>query len=86
MNRAALAFLKKQVRPLLEDFRAELVKQRKEGATDIELIAITDLAVKKALATLSDNAICAWLIREFSEALAAAGKLPPGKRDRAKMN
>ena len=79
--------VKELMAPMIDEFRKELERQRAEGATDVELVALVSACVSKATEQLKDDPeLAAWLNEQFSAAASETAKKPPGKRDPEKMN
>lgn len=77
--------MKHELQPMLDEFRKELERQRKEGVTDSELVDIIAICVAKACSEVEDPDLRAWLSWEFSAVGREVAAMPVGTGGRRRL-
>jgi hypothetical protein len=68
-------------------FREQLVEDRENGATNVELVVDIERAIVRARKLISqDPVLVAWLTEEFLKVGEEIAAMPVGERDKSKFH
>jgi hypothetical protein len=78
---------KKLIAPKLAEFREQLMEDRENGATNVELVVDIERAIIRASKLIAqDPELVAWLTEEFLKVGEEVAAMPAGERDRSKFH